>query len=380
MNRRNEHDASDAVTRRRRTRLARFTPDARERLLAVGVVLLLLALACGGGDEGANAEATNGSAASEAGAAAGNATNAAAADTTAGSAAEKSDGNPSPTSPPTVSAAPAADADLVRLTRAQIDLAGIEIAAARPGPVDSGIQLVGEVHPDGDRLAHITPRFPGIVREVQKRAGDVVHAGDVLAVIESSDSLAPYTVKTAIDGVVIAKDLTRGEAVERTKQAFVVADLSSVWVDLAVYQKDLGRIPMGQRVHIDAVGEGPAAEGTISYITPSVDQVTRTATARVVVDNSARKFLPGMFVTAHTLDVVDAPVTVPGEAIQTVGGQTCVFVEVEGGLVRRPVVLGREGTELVEIRSGLTAGERVAVRNSFLLKAELAKSQIAEEG
>ena len=133
-----------------------------------------------------------------------------------------------------------AAADLVRLSPEQLAAAGIEIAAAGPGAVDIGTELVGEVHPNGDRLAHITPRFPGIVRDVLKNAGDPVRAGDVLAVIESSDSLAPYSMKTAIDGVVIAKDLTRGEAVERTKQAFVVADLASVWVDLAVYQKDLG--------------------------------------------------------------------------------------------------------------------------------------------
>jgi cobalt-zinc-cadmium efflux system membrane fusion protein len=269
--------------------------------------------------------------------------------------------------------------DVVRLTPAQLEQADIAIGAAGPGPVDAGIELVGEVHPNGDRLAHITPRFPGIVREVARRAGDVVHAGDVLAVIESSDSLAPYTVKTAIDGVVIAKDLTRGEAVERTKQAFVVADLSSVWVDLAVYQKDLGRIPLGQRVHIDAVGAGPAAEGTISYITPSVDQVTRTATARVVLPNAAREFLPGMFVTAHTLEITDAPVTVPRDAVQTIGGQPCVFVESKDGLIRRPIVPGRQGPERVEIVSGLAAGERIAIRNAFLLKAELAKHSIAGE-
>lgn len=361
MSRRNERNARSArsarstASTRRTDRAARPTRPARSFLLLLLVLLgpTAFVLACGGAGEETSSDA---------------------APATAPSGTSPVAGDPAPSD-----AAKTADADLVRLTRAQIDLAGIEITAARPGPVDSGIQLVGEVHPNGDRLAHITPRFPGIVREVQKRAGDVVHAGDVLAVIESSDSLAPYTVKTAIDGIVIAKDLTRGEAVERTKQAFVVADLSSVWVDLAVYQKDLGRIPMGQRVHIDAVGEGPAAEGTISYITPSVDQVTRTATARVVVPNEGRKFLPGMFVTAHTLDVVDAPVTVPAEAIQTVGGQSCVFVEAPGGLVRRPVVLGREGKELVEIRSGLAAGERIAVRNSFLLKAELAKGEIAEE-
>ena len=272
-----------------------------------------------------------------------------------------------------------AAADLVRLSPEQLAAAGIEIAAAGPGAVDIGTELVGEVHPNGDRLAHITPRFPGIVRDVLKNAGDPVRAGDVLAVIESSDSLAPYSMKTAIDGVVIAKDLTRGEAVERTKQAFVVADLASVWVDLAVYQKDLGRIAIGRRVHIDAVGEGPAAEGRITYVTPSVDQITRTATARVVLANPERRFLPGMFVTAHTLDTADALVAVPRDAIQTLADRPCVFVEQPGGLVRRPIVLGRQGSELVEIVSGLSAGERIAVKNSFLLKAELAKGEASKE-
>ncbi|MEZ4332251.1 MAG: efflux RND transporter periplasmic adaptor subunit [Myxococcota bacterium] len=276
-------------------------------------------------------------------------------------------------------AAEAEPDDVVHLTPAQRELAGIAIGSANPGAVDAGIELVGEVHPDGDRLAHITPRFPGIVRAVHKHAGDRVRAGDVLAVIESSDSLAPYSVKTLIDGVVIAKDLTRGEAVERTKQAFVVADLSTVWVDLAVYQKDLGRVPLGQRVHIDAVGVGPASEGTISYITPSVDQVTRTATARVVLPNRERAFLPGMFVTAHTLDRVDAPVTVPRDALQRIGGEACVFVASPEGFVRRRVVVGRQGPERAEIVSGLAAGERIAVRNTFLLKAELAKSAIRGE-
>lgn len=267
----------------------------------------------------------------------------------------------------------------VSLTAEQLAGAGIEIAAAGPGAVDSGTELLGEVHPNGDRLAHITPRFPGIVREVRKSAGEVVKAGDVLAVIESSDSLAPYPLKTAIDGIVLAKHLTRGEAVDREKQAFVVADLSSVWVDLSVYQKDLGRIAMGQRVRIHAVNEGPDAEGTISYLTPAVDQVTRTATARVVLDNPERKFLPGMFVTAHTLDAVEGAVVVHRDAIQSFEGRTVVFVETDEGFSPRPVTLGREGESRVEVLTGLSAGERLAVANTFLLKAELAKSEAEHE-
>lgn len=264
---------------------------------------------------------------------------------------------------------------VLRLSPEQLADAGIRIAPSGPAAIDSGTELLGEVHPNGDRLAHIVPRFPGIVREVRKNAGDRVTVGEVLAILESSDSLAPYPLKTSIEGVVLSKHLTLGEAVDRETEAFVVADLRTVWVDLAVYQKDLGRISIGQPVRIHAVGEGADTEGTISYVTPAVDQTTRTATARVVIANASRKFLPGMFVTAHTLDAIEAAVVVPRDALQTVEGRSAVFVETADGLTPRPVVLGRQGNTRVEIASGLASGERVAVTNTFLLKAELAKSE-----
>lgn len=256
---------------------------------------------------------------------------------------------------------------------------GIEVAAAGPGAIDSGTELLGEVRPDGDHLAHIVPRFPGIVREVRVSAGDNVKSGDVLAIIESSDSLAPYALTTLIGGVVLAKHLTPGESVERDRQAFVVADLDRVWVELAVYQKDLSRIAIGQPVRIDAAHEGPGAEGRISYLTPAVDQLTRTATARVVLANPERKFLPGMFVTANVLDAEQAGIALRRSAIQTLEGRPVVFVETPAGFSPRNVVLGREGETQVEILGGLAVGERVVVSQSFLLKAEFAKAEAEHE-
>ncbi len=256
---------------------------------------------------------------------------------------------------------------------------GIEVGTAEPGRIDASVELLGEVVPDGDHLAHIVPRFAGIVREVRKVAGDSVRSGDVLALIESSESLVRYELKTLIDGVVIEKHLTRGEAVGPEKQAFVIADLSTVWVDLAVYQKDLSEISVGQAVRIHAVQQGPDAEGTISYVTPVVDQATRTATARVVLPNPERKWLPGMFVTGHTLDNRGAAVAIPPSALQTLDAQIVVFVETPEGFAPREVTLGRQGNTLVEVLAGLAPGERFVSKNSFLLKAELARGE-AEHG
>lgn len=256
---------------------------------------------------------------------------------------------------------------------------GMTLAVAGPGVLDLGVELLGVVQPNGDRLAHITPRFPGIVREVRKTVGDVVKTGDVLAVVESSESLAPYELKTLIDGTIIEKHLTRGEAVDRDKQCFVIADLQTVWVDLSVYQKDLERIRISQSVRVHSGGEGPDAEGVLGYITPGVDQATRTATARVILPNPRGRWRTGMFVTALALEPVDALLTVPTSAIQIVEGRPTAFVVADDQAKPYPLTIGRQGEQLAEILGGLRGGEHVVATNSFLLKAELGKSEAEHE-
>ena len=260
-----------------------------------------------------------------------------------------------------------------------LEHAGVSFTTVGPGYVDDGVELLGAVRPNGDRLAHITPRFPGIVREVRRNVGDRVRAGEVLAVLESSESLAPYQLTTLIDGIIIEKHLTRGEAVDREKQCFVIADLSSVWIDLAVYQKDMARVGLGQRVRVRAAETGPEGEGTISYLTPALDEVTRTATARVELPNAEGQWRPGMFVAARALAEHEANLVVPTGALQTMNGRDVVFVADEHGVEPRPVTLGHRGETVVEVLSGLEPGLRVASTNTFLLKAELGKAEAEHE-
>lgn len=262
---------------------------------------------------------------------------------------------------------------VVHLTAEQVRAGGITLETAAPGRVDLGVELPGEVRPNGDRLAHIVPRFPGIVRTVHKNVGDRVQAGEVLAVIESSESLAPYELKTLLEGTVIEKHLTRGEAVNRDTPTFVVADLSTVWVELSVYQQDMGQVRVGSPVRVTVAHGLPQAEGMISYVTPTIDEASRTATARVVLPNTDGVWRPGMFVTARVLEAAEVPVLVPTTALQTVEQRSVVFVETDEGFEARPVTLGRRGETHAEIVAGLSPGERYAASNSFLLKAELGK-------
>ncbi len=265
----------------------------------------------------------------------------------------------------------------VRLPPDVLEEFGVEVAEAGPGRIVSEVALPAEVRPNQDRVAHIAPRFPGIVVEVLANIGDRVRAGQVLARVES-DVLAPFPLKTLIDGVVLEKHITRGEPVSRDRVAFMVADLRDVWVDISVYQKDLADVAVGQPVRI-SVGHGLVeSRGVISYLSPTLDEETRTATARVVVPNEEGRLRPGLFAVAwvRTRDV-EVPLAVPRNAVQEIDGRSVIFVERPGGFEPQPVELGRQDTEWVEILTGLDPGDRYVAAGAFTLKAELARESFS---
>jgi len=267
----------------------------------------------------------------------------------------------------------------IRLTAAQQAASGIELGTAGPRTLALVQELPGEVVVNADRLAHIVPRFPGIAREVRTQLGDHVKAGEVLAIIESNESLSPYEVKSLIAGTVIEKHITLGEFVRDDSDIYMIADLSTVWVNVTVYARDLSRIRRGQRVAIRGAGNETAGE--ISYVGPVIGEATRTAVARVVLSNSRGLWRPGLFVTAAVeVEQVAVPVAVPDDAIQTLKGKTVVFVAEDAeSFAPRKVELGRTGEEWIEIVSGLAAGERCVVKQSFILKSEHGKSEASHE-
>ncbi len=261
-----------------------------------------------------------------------------------------------------------------------IAAAGILVETAGPHAIKLVLDLPGEVAPNADRLAHIVPRFPGIAREVKKGLGDVVQQGEVLAIVESNESLSPYEVRSLISGAVIEKHITLGEFVRDDADVFVVADLSTVWVNVTVYARDLGRVRKGQHVDVSVVGEGPKGSGVIDYIGSVLGETTRAATARVVISNPSREWRPGMFITATVvLDEDAAAVAVPDSALQRLEAEAVVFVVEDEAFEARPVSVGRTDGKWTEILSGLSPGERYVVRGGFLLKSELKKSEASHE-
>jgi cobalt-zinc-cadmium efflux system membrane fusion protein len=193
-------------------------------------------------------------------------------------------------------------------------------------------------------------------------------------------SLTRYEILSPLAGTVIEKHLTAGELLKDDTEAFIVADLSTVWVVLQVPPTSLPAVKKGQRVVISGGPSMAEAAGTISYVAPVLLEETRTATTRVTLPNPDGRWRPGLFVSTTIAAGENlASVLIPNAAIQTIEGKPRVFVETEEGFEARAVAVGPSNGTHVEILQGLSPGERYAVTETFILKAELAKGEASHQ-
>jgi membrane fusion protein, heavy metal efflux system len=142
-----------------------------------------------------------------------------------------------------------------------------------------------------------------------------------------------------------------------------------------VYEPDLPLVRTGLPAVVRARALGLEANGTVTYVGALVGEHTRSATARVVLQNPEGRWRPGLFVSVEIVEEdVTVPVGVPLDAIQTVREEPAVFVRYGDVFEARPVELGRRDDRTVEVIRGLAPGERYAARNSFVIKADIGKA------
>ncbi len=267
----------------------------------------------------------------------------------------------------------------VELTQEQIDRAGIKVAQAGPAELREHLSLYGAVVPNAERVLEVTARYPGVIHSVKKRVGDPVRRGETLATVESNESLQTYAVAAPIDGVVTHRNANEG-AQAGDGALFTVADLSTVWVELSIFPRDLAKVKVGQAVRVKSADTGLSAEGKIVYVAPFGSTANQTLTARVQLPNHDQKWPPGLYVNAEVvLSSTTIPLAVQSQALQTLDERAVVFVRGEHGFESRDVKLGRTDGEITEIIDGVAAGESYATYNSFILKAELGKGEAAHE-
>jgi membrane fusion protein, heavy metal efflux system len=185
-----------------------------------------------------------------------------------------------------------------------------------------------------------------------------------------------YQITAPFEGTVIEKHINIGEVLKDDSAAFVVADLSVVWVNLDIQQKDLPLIRAGQTSSIGIGNETANIIGRIQFLDPIATETNRTIHARVVVPNADGRLRPGLFVTGRIrAQSIQVPILIPNDALVMADGKMCVFVKFKDAFRPQAVTTGRTDGHYTEILQGLAPGERYVAKGAFTLKSEMEKPE-----
>lgn len=196
---------------------------------------------------------------------------------------------------------------------------------------------------------------------------------------EPHSELTMYKIVAPISGIIIKQHATMGEYIKDDSEAFVIADTASVRINVTVYQKDLASVRVGHKVTVSSGNALSNANAAISYISPILNETTRTVTARVELPNRDGRWRPGMFVNVKVIsEMVNTSVLIPRESIQNIEGKNVVFIKTAEGFEPQKVVIGRKDSTGVEITSGLDPGQTYVTKGAFTLKAQLAKGSFGD--
>lgn len=222
--------------------------------------------------------------------------------------------------------------------------------------------------------------------EFEKARASLRAADDKLRLLDSAHQeletgpISLFPVKAPFAGTVIEKNAVLGELAQPDKSIFTIADLSTLWIEANLFEKDLGRVRLGAAAGVTVNAyPGEVFKGRLTYISSTVDKESRAVQARVEVPNSDGRLKPEMFATA-SIDTASTSkaLTLPQEAVLLINGQAMAFVQEVGGFEPRAVELGEKIGGRVVIRSGVKEGEQIVVAGAYALKARMLKSQIGD--
>ncbi len=177
---------------------------------------------------------------------------------------------------------------------------------------------------------------------------------------------------TPLSGIVIEKIALEGQYVNVGDPLFNIADLSTVWVEVEVYENEFPFVKIGQPVDIVSQSyPGKTFRGRVAFIYPFLDPKTRTVKVRAEIPNPGLKLKPDMFVNARVLVPLGSSIVVPVTAVMDTGQRQTVWVEMQPGMFEpRDVKVGTRSGDSVQILSGLKAGEKVAASGGYLIDSE----------
>ena len=319
----------------------------------------------------------------------------------------------------------------VQLTADQIRQFGVTFATAEHRTLESQVRTVGIVNFDETRLAQVAPKFGGYIERLYVDfTGQVVRAGQPLVEIYSpalvsaqeelllaaeldqslGESAVPgmagasnlaevarrrlrlwdiseaqideivrsgrvrrtLTLHAPTSGVVVEKQVLRGQATQPGQTLYTIADLSEVWIEAELREQDAGSVREGSdaTVELAAFPDTPI-RGRVEYVYPTLENTARTMKARIAIPNLDGRIKPGMYATVRFSTPSSSVLTVPASAVLYTGERALVFVDMGSGrLMPHEVETGRVAGNYAEILSGIEPGQRVVTSAQYLLDSE----------
>lgn len=260
-------------------------------------------------------------------------------------------------------------AQSVTLTPEQTKILGIEVSKASARPMAELLTLNGQIQLLPNAQADVSVRISGAVTDVVANLGDSVTKGQVLATVQSrlvGDPPPSVAVKAPISGVIDARNVNLGQAVEPNTVLFHISNREQLLVMAHVYEEDLGNIKIGQEVNVHALSYPKRVFlAKVMLIEPNLDPITRSVNVQISLDNKEGLLKPGMFVRSNVvLRFTKAALTVPNNSV--LEAQSVNFVFVKRGLKyeRRVVNLGASDDNYTQIKKGLVVGEEVVTQGN----------------
>ncbi|STX55484.1 putative Co/Zn/Cd efflux system membrane fusion protein [Legionella beliardensis] len=263
----------------------------------------------------------------------------------------------------------AGPAQVVSLTPAQTTALDIKVVEVMKRPMAEFLPLNGQIQVLPNLQADVSVRISGAVTAIVANLGDKVTKGQTLATVQSrliGDPPPSVAVKAPITGVIDARNVNLGQAVEPNTVLFHISNREQLLVIAQVYEEDLGKIKVGQQVNIHALSyPRDVFPGKVILIEPNLNPVTRSINVQISLMNKNDLLKPGMFVQANVvLRFTQAALAIPNNALLEANNETFVFVKSGASYERTVVRIGASDDNYTEIKEGLVPGDEVVTQGA----------------
>ncbi len=255
---------------------------------------------------------------------------------------------------------------------------GIKTEIAGPVVLQPAIPVFGRIIPDTDAFSELSARFPGVIKSVKVMPGERVRKGQVLATIESNESLSLFRITSPISGVISQHHAHVGE-LTGTRPLFTVIDPARVLAELSLFPADRQQVSVGASVTVINPVTGAEVKGSIVSIN-AMSEANQSVKALVELEKSNGEFVAGSHISAQ-VKVAEYPVelAVKRTGLQAFRDFTVVYAKFGDQYEVRMLELGRKDRQWVEVLGGLEPGTSYVSENSYVIKADIEKSGAAHD-